>query len=109
VDKARLDEAQPGGFELLKTLIDVGDIVGASGSIKRTEKGELSVVANNLQARVVLLHRWSLIPHRCSCRRRRRAGAAQEREREGMNEEARPPLTTSRPAPPPLSPAALIT
>ncbi|XP_022732558.1 lysine--tRNA ligase, chloroplastic/mitochondrial isoform X2 [Durio zibethinus] len=30
-------------FEHLKTLVDIGDILGASGSIKRTEKGELSV------------------------------------------------------------------
>ncbi|KAL0418056.1 UNVERIFIED_CONTAM: Lysine--tRNA ligase, chloroplastic/mitochondrial [Sesamum radiatum] len=30
-------------FENLKTLVDIGDILGASGSIKRTEKGELSV------------------------------------------------------------------
>ncbi|KAI3843430.1 hypothetical protein MKX03_024324 [Papaver bracteatum] len=30
-------------FDQLKTLVDIGDILGASGSIKRTEKGELSV------------------------------------------------------------------
>ncbi|KAF3643040.1 Lysine--tRNA ligase [Capsicum annuum] len=30
-------------FEQLKTLVDIGDILGANGSIKRTEKGELSV------------------------------------------------------------------
>ncbi|XVF24679.1 hypothetical protein REPUB_Repub13aG0148100 [Reevesia pubescens] len=30
-------------FEQLKTLVDIGDILGASGSMKRTEKGELSV------------------------------------------------------------------
>ncbi|KAH6811292.1 Lysyl-tRNA synthetase [Perilla frutescens var. frutescens] len=30
-------------FEHLKTLVDIGDILGAEGSIKRTEKGELSV------------------------------------------------------------------
>ncbi|KAE8692831.1 Lysine--tRNA ligase [Hibiscus syriacus] len=30
-------------FEQLKTLVNIGDILGASGSIKRTEKGELSV------------------------------------------------------------------
>ncbi|MEW5299794.1 MAG: hypothetical protein WDW36_002772 [Sanguina aurantia] len=49
VDKVRLDEAQPGGFDLLKSSIDVGDIVGSSGGIKRTEKGELSVVSTSLQ------------------------------------------------------------
>ncbi|KAL8480853.1 hypothetical protein ACS0TY_027393 [Phlomoides rotata] len=30
-------------FDHLKTLVDIGDILGARGSIKRTEKGELSV------------------------------------------------------------------
>lgn len=30
-------------FDQLKKFIDIGDIVGASGSIKKTEKGELSV------------------------------------------------------------------
>ena len=50
IDRARLDESQPGGFDLVKGLLDVGDIVGASGTIKRTEKGELSVVANGIQA-----------------------------------------------------------
>lgn len=30
-------------FEQLKTYVDIGDIVGACGSIKKTEKGELSV------------------------------------------------------------------
>ncbi|KAG0454975.1 hypothetical protein HPP92_023889 [Vanilla planifolia] len=30
-------------FELLKAYIDIGDILGASGSIKKTDKGELSV------------------------------------------------------------------
>ncbi|XP_027149723.1 lysine--tRNA ligase, chloroplastic/mitochondrial [Coffea eugenioides] len=39
-EKERLANEQ---FEQLKTVLDIGDIVGASGSIKRTEKGELSV------------------------------------------------------------------
>eukprot|EP00262_Sarcandra_glabra_P009099 TRINITY_DN2309_c0_g4_i1.p1 TRINITY_DN2309_c0_g4~~TRINITY_DN2309_c0_g4_i1.p1 ORF type:complete len:576 (+),score=86.37 TRINITY_DN2309_c0_g4_i1:43-1770(+) len=39
-EKERLLQDQ---FELLRTLVDIGDILGASGSIKRTEKGELSV------------------------------------------------------------------
>ncbi|KAL5212895.1 hypothetical protein ABZP36_023742 [Zizania latifolia] len=30
-------------FEQLKAFIDIGDIIGANGSIKKTEKGELSV------------------------------------------------------------------
>lgn len=39
-EKESLKEDQ---FEQLKTYIDIGDIVGARGSIKKTEKGELSV------------------------------------------------------------------
>lgn len=39
-EKARLEQAM---FEQLKTLVDIGDILGAAGSVKRTEKGELSV------------------------------------------------------------------
>ncbi|KAL2470034.1 Lysyl-tRNA synthetase [Abeliophyllum distichum] len=34
-------------FEQLKTLVDIGDILGARGSMKRTEKGELSVCVNS--------------------------------------------------------------
>ena len=40
----------------LKTLLDIGDIVGVTGPIKRTDKGELSIVAQELQVR------------NCSCR-----------------------------------------
>ncbi|KAM7529509.1 hypothetical protein LguiB_032919 [Lonicera macranthoides] len=43
-EKERLVNGQ---FERLKTLVDIGDILGASGSIKRTEKGELSVCVNS--------------------------------------------------------------
>ncbi|KAK2974459.1 hypothetical protein RJ640_013201 [Escallonia rubra] len=43
-EKERLMNDQ---FEQLKTLVDIGDILGASGSIKRTEKGELSVYVNS--------------------------------------------------------------
>ncbi|KAG8071497.1 hypothetical protein GUJ93_ZPchr0006g42568 [Zizania palustris] len=39
-EKENLTEEQ---FEQLKTFIDIGDIIGANGSIKKTEKGELSV------------------------------------------------------------------
>ncbi|GIL82291.1 hypothetical protein Vretimale_7255 [Volvox reticuliferus] len=49
VDRNRLDEAQPEGFNTVKGLVDVGDVVGCSGTIKRTEKGELSVVATELK------------------------------------------------------------
>ncbi|KAK9692430.1 hypothetical protein RND81_09G263900 [Saponaria officinalis] len=30
-------------FDLLKSLVDIGDFLGASGSLKRTDKGELSI------------------------------------------------------------------
>ncbi|XP_044506841.1 lysine--tRNA ligase, chloroplastic/mitochondrial [Mangifera indica] len=34
-------------FDQLKTLVDIGDILGATGSMKRTEKGELSVLVKS--------------------------------------------------------------
>lgn len=43
-EKARLSNDQ---FEQLKSLVDIGDILGASGSMKRTEKGELSICVNS--------------------------------------------------------------
>ncbi|PKI61342.1 hypothetical protein CRG98_018244 [Punica granatum] len=43
-EKERLSNEQ---FEHLKTLVDIGDILGANGTIKRTEKGELSVCVNS--------------------------------------------------------------
>nr|XP_043636918.1 lysine--tRNA ligase, chloroplastic/mitochondrial [Erigeron canadensis] len=43
-EKERLVDDQ---FEQLKSLVDIGDILGANGSIKRTEKGELSVCVNS--------------------------------------------------------------
>ncbi|KAL6200801.1 hypothetical protein ACLB2K_030582 [Fragaria x ananassa] len=43
-EKERLTDDQ---FDQLKSLVDIGDIVGATGSIKRTEKGELSVYVNS--------------------------------------------------------------
>ena len=48
IEKNQLESTQPGGFSWLKKLIDVGDIVGVSGGIKKTERGELSVVANSM-------------------------------------------------------------
>ena len=39
LDKSHMGEA----FDSIRNLTDVGDIVGASGTVKRTEKGELSV------------------------------------------------------------------
>jgi lysyl-tRNA synthetase class 2 len=50
VERATLDQAGgEGTFADFKNLIDVGDIVGATGWMKRTEKGELSVVTQSLQ------------------------------------------------------------
>ncbi|XP_062118926.1 lysine--tRNA ligase, chloroplastic/mitochondrial-like [Humulus lupulus] len=43
-EKARFLSDQ---FDEFKNLVDIGDILGASGSIKRTEKGELSVYVNS--------------------------------------------------------------
>lgn len=34
----------------LKALLDIGDIVGAEGGIRRTDRGELSVVATSIKA-----------------------------------------------------------
>lgn len=53
VDKSRL-ETGPEGFKQLKGLIDVGDFIGAAGTLKRTDKGELSVVSKWLQVRIFL-------------------------------------------------------
>ncbi len=36
----------PDAFTPLKQLTDVGDIIGVKGTIKRTEKGELSILVN---------------------------------------------------------------
>ena len=36
----------PDAFSHLKQLTDVGDIIGVKGTIKRTEKGELSILVN---------------------------------------------------------------
>ncbi len=50
LDKNRVEKAMaselPDAFNHLKQLTDVGDIIGVRGTIKRTEKGELSVYVN---------------------------------------------------------------
>lgn len=50
LDKNRIEKAMvdrlPDAFNHLKQLTDVGDILGVKGTIKRTEKGELSVYVN---------------------------------------------------------------
>ncbi|MGI0489081.1 lysine--tRNA ligase [Pantanalinema rosaneae CENA516] len=46
LEKSRIQTSmvdQPEAFDQLKQLTDAGDIIGAKGTIKRTEKGELSV------------------------------------------------------------------
>ncbi len=50
LDKKRIDAAMsdlPQAFAQLKKLTDVGDILGVEGTIKRTDKGELSVNVTN--------------------------------------------------------------
>ncbi|AZB71953.1 lysine--tRNA ligase [Synechococcus elongatus] len=50
LEKQRLSESMaatdPEAFSHLKALTDVGDILGVKGSIRRTEKGELSIAVN---------------------------------------------------------------
>lgn len=46
LDKARLGDA---AFEQLRDLSDAGDIIGVHGSVKRTDKGELSVYVSQWQ------------------------------------------------------------
>ncbi|CAI5481900.1 unnamed protein product [Closterium sp. Yama58-4] len=48
-EKAVMEDAEEGSFAFLKSTLDVGDIVGATGTIKRTERGELSVVVQGVQ------------------------------------------------------------
>lgn len=50
LDKKRITEAMadvPNAFNHLKQLTDIGDIIGVKGTIKRTEKGELSVYVSH--------------------------------------------------------------
>ena len=50
LDKNKIQDGMaaidPDAFNHLKQLTDVGDIIGVKGTIKRTEKGELSVYVN---------------------------------------------------------------
>ncbi|PIG93277.1 lysine--tRNA ligase [Gloeocapsopsis sp. IPPAS B-1203] len=61
LDKKRIQQGMastdPDAFNHLKQLTDVGDILGAKGTIKKTEKGELSV---NVSEYVILTK--SLLP-----------------------------------------------
>lgn len=47
-DKKKMEEVDARAFERLKASLDVGDIVGAKGTVRRTEKGELSVYVSEL-------------------------------------------------------------
>jgi lysyl-tRNA synthetase class 2 len=50
LDKKRITEKMadvPNAFNNLKQLTDIGDILGAKGTIKRTEKGELSIYVSH--------------------------------------------------------------
>lgn len=53
LDKKRINNTMSGelvgAFNHLKKLSDTGDILGVKGTIKRTEKGELSVYVNQFQ------------------------------------------------------------
>jgi len=44
-DKKRLGERDPESFKHLKAWTDSGDIIGAKGTIRRTDKGELTLYA----------------------------------------------------------------
>ncbi len=49
LSKPQIEEGMPNlpdAFSHLKQLTDVGDILGVKGTIKRTEKGELSILVN---------------------------------------------------------------
>jgi lysyl-tRNA synthetase class 2 len=48
-DKKRIDAENPGAFKRIVDLVDMGDIVGARGTVKRTEKGELSVAVDSFE------------------------------------------------------------
>jgi lysyl-tRNA synthetase, class II len=49
-EKQRIAEAMsPEAFDHLKSLTDIGDILGATGTVKRTEKGELSVYVQRFE------------------------------------------------------------
>jgi len=47
--KAAMGEANPEAFGQLKNLTDAGDFIGVRGSIRRTDKGELSVSADHYE------------------------------------------------------------
>lgn len=70
VDKSRMEEG-PDAFKELKALVDAGDFVGVEGGLRRTDRGELSVVVKKLQVRAVTplgLHCRAVLPPVVHCR-----------------------------------------
>jgi lysyl-tRNA synthetase, class II len=49
LEKAALDAAAPEAFAQLTTLVDAGDLIGVEGSLRRTDRGELSVKVQRWQ------------------------------------------------------------
>ncbi|MFM1812777.1 MAG: Lysine--tRNA ligase, partial [Cyanobacteriota bacterium] len=49
LEKATLDGAAPQSFAQLTALVDAGDLIGASGTLRRTDRGELSVKVTGWQ------------------------------------------------------------
>jgi lysyl-tRNA synthetase class 2 len=43
LEKATLEAASPEAFAQLTTLVDAGDLIGVQGSLRRTDRGELSL------------------------------------------------------------------
>ena len=49
LEKATLDAAAPESFAQLTSLVDAGDLIGVRGSLRRTDRGELSVKVTGWQ------------------------------------------------------------
>lgn len=48
VEKSKLESARPGSFADLKKKLDIGDIVGAKGGMRKTDRGEVSVLVESI-------------------------------------------------------------
>jgi lysyl-tRNA synthetase class 2 len=49
LEKATLDAAAPESFAQITSLVDAGDLIGAMGTLRRTDRGELSVKVTGWQ------------------------------------------------------------
>jgi lysyl-tRNA synthetase class 2 len=49
LEKATLEAAAAGAFAQITTLVDAGDLIGVQGSLRRTDRGELSVKVTGWQ------------------------------------------------------------